>query len=78
MLITLKGLSHEIFCIQFFHQSVHSGPIRVFHGPFYIVLFFLRVIALLKQLPGTLETGELQLPGTLDSRDSPVCKGLGE
>ena len=24
----LKGQSHEIFCILFFHKSAHSGPTR--------------------------------------------------
>ena len=31
---TLKGLSHDIFCTRFFHQSVHSGPTRDVLGPF--------------------------------------------
>jgi len=26
--INLKGQSHEIFCIRFFHQSAHSGRTR--------------------------------------------------
>ena len=54
----LKGQSYEIFAPSFIHQSVHSGPIRDVHGPFYFFLLFHRVIALLKRLPGTLETGE--------------------
>jgi len=33
-------------------------------------LLIYRVIALLKQLPGTLETRESQLPGTLDTGES--------
>ena len=33
----LKGQSHEIFCTRFFHQSVHSGSIRVVHGPFFFI-----------------------------------------
>ena len=41
---SLKGQSHEIFCTQFFHQSVHSGPIRDVLGPF---IFFCFLIVLL-------------------------------
>ena len=76
----LKGQPHEIFAPSFFHQSVHSGPIRDVHGPFYFVLLFHRVIALLKWLPGTLEIGESQLPGTLDTRELwlPDLQSAGE
>ena len=67
--LPLKGQSHEIFCTRFFLQSVHSGPIRDVHWPFFYVFCmpFHRVIALLKWLPCTLETEELKLPGTLDT-----------
>ena len=76
--LPLKGQSHEIFCTQFFHQSVHSGPIRDVIGPFFLLLY--RVIALLIWLHGTLETGESQLPGTLDTRESqlPGIQRAGE
>ena len=60
----------RFFVPSFFYQSVHSGPIRDVHGPFYFFLLFHRVIALLKQLPGTLETREFQLPDTLDTGES--------
>jgi len=60
--LSLKGQSHEIFYTQFFHQSVHSGPIRDVHGLFYYFLLFHRVIALLKQLPVTLDTGGVATP----------------
>ena len=35
----------------------------------FIFLLFHRIIALLKRLPGTLETGESQLSDTLDTRE---------
>ena len=48
----------RFFAPSCFHQSVHSGPIRDVHGLFYLFLLFYRVIALIKQLPGSLETRE--------------------
>ena len=70
----------RFFVPSFFHQSVHSGPIRDVHGPFLFFFIFHRVIALLKRLPGTLETGELQLPCTLDTGESrlPGVQSTGE
>ena len=46
----------------------------------FIFLLFHRVMALLKQLPGTLETGELLLPSTLDTGESrlPGIQRAGE
>ena len=48
-------------------------------GRFFILLFH-RAIALLKQLPSTLESGELQIPGTLDTGESrlPGIQWAGE
>ena len=66
----LKGQSHEIFCTQFF-SSISSfwSHLRCLWAILFILLFH-RVIALLKKLPGTLATGELQLPGTLGTWES--------
>ena len=51
----------------FFNQSVHSGLIRDVNRQFYFFLLFHTIIALLRRLPGALETRESQLPGTLDT-----------
>ena len=51
----------RFFAPSFINQLVHSCPIRDVHGPFYFFLLFHSVIALLKRLPCTLETGELLL-----------------
>ena len=44
IIIPWKGQSHEIFGTQFFHQSVHSGPSRDIHGPFYFFCFFIELL----------------------------------
>ena len=57
----VKGTVSRDFLVLlvFFHQKAPPGPIKDVHGQFYIFLLFHRVIALSKQLPGTLETEEL-------------------
>ena len=57
--VHLKGQSHEIFCTRFFFiNQFILVPLEMSMGRFYFFLLFHRVITLLKQLPGTLETGE--------------------
>jgi len=48
---TLKGKSHEIFCIRFFHSSAPLGSIRDVLGPFWSIAYFHRVIGLLNYSP---------------------------
>ena len=72
--LPLKGQSHEIFCFQFFHQTAPPGPIRDVLGLIRFLVIFHKVIGLLKQVPGTLATGESQLPGFQSTRKSYICK----
>ena len=46
----IKGQSHEIFGVIFFHKAAPSGPIRVVIGPFLIFSLFGGVIRVCKWL----------------------------
>ena len=67
--LDLKGQSRKIFCTRFFINQFILVPLEMSMGRFIFFIFY-RVIALLKWLPGTLETGESQLLGTLDTQES--------